>query len=669
MKRAREQQEDQKLEETLQDRLLYTDSECHSAYDLLSAQVSGGDGDLKLLGFRQDAKQTSHWQWFTRQQTLTRVHNFANGMRFLGIGEGEKIGFMSTPREEFNIVHFACGYQKFILVSVYETLPPANAAFIVKHSEVTAFCIHAKYLENLTQILTLEPSLRNQIKRIIVLDGRENESHLQNREENAIYHYTFSQVEKLGSEHPFPPNIASPDDIDIIMYTSGTTGNPKGAMLTHKNVLSPALALETTMPLFLKTMDPNKITNISYLPYSHIFSVVIEMTILKIRGHSGVMSQTFKELTLDLETLKPMIMAGVPRVFSKIYDGVSSQISRMNFPSRWIFSTAYWWKKMWSQYGYECPMTDRLVFNKVKEKFGGNIKVFICAGAPLSPNISDFFNVVIGEVFHGYGLTETTGLGLRTEREDQIRACNSLRPYCTNYVKLVSVPEMNCYTNEIFPRGEICIKGHNVFKGYFKDPEQTKRTLDDDGWFHTGDIGMMDTPNTVKIVDRMKNIFKLSQGEYVCSETIEGLLGKSKLIRDCFIYGDSTQDYSIAIVVPNMEELLQWGLSHQVHIPESSEEACKSFEIKEIYLHEIAAVAKREHINGYECPKNIALFHIPFENIENALTPSLKIRRIFMNQYLKDIIQQVYEEGPSIQSLSSFTPSKKQHVEKSSKDE
>jgi len=265
--------------------LAFTDDpEIDSLYKVLAKQCKEGFGDYPLYGYREylpNNERGAKWVWQSRQTILERVHNFGEGLSALGLKKGSKIAFMSFPREEFNITHIACSYKSFCLVSVYETLPDNIAAYIIEHSEAEALIILEKFLPKLKEIVKIQPILREQLKNVIVLDSRPDEEHLRGDTSRSIdnFHMTFTEVEELGSKQKRVPQLASAEDITVLMYTSGTTGNPKGVTLPSRAILSTGYALSHTMPPAFGE-KPEEIVHISYLPYSHIFAVVMESTIV-----------------------------------------------------------------------------------------------------------------------------------------------------------------------------------------------------------------------------------------------------------------------------------------------------------------------------------------------------------------------------------------------------
>lgn len=320
-----------------------------------------------------------------------------------------------------------------------------------------------------------------------------------------------SLIEK-GKQRPYDFMAPTPSNLASICYTSGVTGEPKGVMITHKNLAAMvAGALSSGVDVL-----PTDVY-ISYLPLAHMYERMVIETLLSCGAAIGFYGGDLLNLIDDIYTLEPTLLAGVPRVLNKLYYKLMDSIHLQGGMYQNMFDAAYSSKlnSLKTKSKLDSFIWDKTVFSPIKKKLGGKIRFILSGSAPLNPDIHDFFKIAFTcPVIQGYGLTETAATGT-CQVKDDTRSGHVGIPFSCCEIKLVSVPEMEYYVSSNPPKGEICIRGPNVFAGYYKQPEKTKDVIDEDGWFHTGDIGSIDENGNLSIIDRIKNIFKLSQGIYV----------------------------------------------------------------------------------------------------------------------------------------------------------
>ncbi len=422
----------------------------------------------------------------------------------------------------------------------------------------------------------------------------------------------------------FPDRAPQPADLVTICYTSGTTGNPKGVMLSHRSILSAAVALSNRLPRELEKKE----VLLSYLPLAHIYERVVEASLTG-RGHAiGFYAGDPQKLVEDVAVLKPTIFPGVPRVWQRIYDRVTTQVADGNFITRYLFNKAYAAKQDAMRRGDESLSTwgDRIVFSKIAARFGGNLKVMASGAAPLSPKIAEFMHLAFMSGFaEGYGLTETCGGANATHIKDVNVGCVGA-PIAANEIKLVDVPDMDyLVTDKPNPRGEIWIRGTNVFNGYYKQPDITAEVLENDGWFKTGDVGMWLPSGDLKIIDRKKNIFKTQQGEYIRPEYIEGVMKQVKYIANIFVHGSGLENYLVAVVVPNFETVAQWANQNGLGavVKAGPAEMAKNEKIRKLILRSMNSVAEQEKLRGFEVVKDITLTPADFTYVRASRSLSL----------------------------------------------
>ena len=455
------------------------------------------------------------------------------------------------------------------------------------------------------------------------------------------------------------------------MYTSGTTGVPKGAMLSHRNIVAAVAAADGRF--HLDTTD----RHLSYLPLAHIFETAVQCAAYAKGAQVGMFQGNIKLLTADMATLKPTLLCGVPRVFTKFYQKFWSAVSAGN-----------WIKRTVANYGYNQQASavrvgnarisrwDDKIFQKegsLRDKLGLNdCKVVITGAAPCPPYLMEFLKVAIGcDIIQGYGMTETAAI-IAVMYPDDINTGHVGPPCACNQVRLEDVPEMNYgHNNKDNPRtGEICVKGDNIFVGYFKNEEATKKTIVD-GWLHTGDIGRWNNNGTLSIIDRRKNIFKLAQGEYIAAEKIELVYAKSPAVGQVWVYGNSFKSFILAVVVPNAEYIFKWATSQNIwpDVTEAgttlaSDEFRQAF--NQLFTGKNKQVAKdfvfnsmkeqNHHLYGFEKVKDIVIesnidaMLAGFTEANQCSTPTFKLRRPFLLKRYVDQLKDTYAANGSANS-------------------
>jgi len=383
--------------------------------------------------------------------------------------------------------------------------------------------------------------------------------------------------------------------------------------------------------------------HMSYLPLAHIYEILILTASLYFGAAIGFYRGDVLGLVEDIQALRPTILVGVPRVFTRIYDKITSTLNA-SLIQRNLFSMAYNSKlsQLQSTGDDSAPVWNKLLFAKLAALLGGRVRVIVTGSAPLSPAVQDFLRICFCcKVIQGYGLTETTAVATATHVDDYTSGHVGAPSVCAE-VKLVDVPEMGYTSASIPQRGEICVRGPVVFKGYYKMPEKTAEDLERNGWFHTGDIGEWQANGTLKIIDRKKNIFKLAQGEYVAAEYLETVYIHSKIVAQIFVYGNSLQNFLVAIVVPDPEQVISWAQSQG--IKGDFVALCKDERVKRYVYQSICRVAEKAHLKGFEYIKNIHLEPEPWTVENNMLTPTMKIKRFDLPKFYKTILDDLYTQ-------------------------
>ncbi|KAK9919832.1 hypothetical protein M0R45_028407 [Rubus argutus] len=589
----------------------------------------------KSLGTRvRNDGTVGEYTWMTYGEAAAAREALGSGLVLNGIQKGACVGLFFINRPEWVIVDNVCSAYSFISVPLYDTLGPDAVKYVVSHANIEAIFCTPDNLNTLLSFLSEMPS----VALIVVVGGiYEHLPSLPSITGVKLMSYLKLINQGRNSLQPFSP--PEPEDIATICYTSGTSGTPKGVVLTHGNLIASCAGFSRSFRFY-----PNDIY-LSYLPLAHIYERANVIVGQYFGGAAGFYQGDNLKLMDDLAALRPTVFASVPRVYNRIYAGITNAVKTSGVLKQRLFRAAYNSKKQAIMSGLNSsPMWDRLVFDKIKAKLGGRVRFMMSGASPLSPDVMDFLRVCFGcHVTEGYGMTETCSGMAMTEEGDTLSG-HVGSPNAACELKLVDVPEMN-YTSEDqpHPRGEICVRGPSVFQSYYKDEIQTKEVIDDDGWLHTGDIGLWLPGGRLKIIDRKKNIFKLSQGEYVAPEKIENVYAKCQFAAQCFIYGDSFKPCLVAIVAVVPDVLKQWAASEGIKY-EDLGQLCKNPRARSAVLADLNAIGKEAQLRGFEFAKAVTLVPEPFTVENDLLTPTFKIKRPQAKAYFARAISKMYSE-------------------------
>ncbi|XP_047210343.1 long-chain-fatty-acid--CoA ligase 1-like isoform X2 [Girardinichthys multiradiatus] len=585
------------------------------------------------LGFR---KPKQPYEWMSYNEVMNRAENL--GSAFLHKGHSKTtnphIGIFSQNRPEWTITELACYTYSLVSIPFYDTLGTEAIFYIIDKASISTIVCDVSHKASL--VLNCVKDMKHSVKTIILMETP-SASLVERGQQAGVNILSLQEMEAIGQanyEQPVPPQ---PDDMAVICFTSGTTGNPKGAMLTHRNIVSNCSSFikltEISCPL--NSSD----VHISYLPLAHMFERVVQGVMLVQGARIGFFQGDVRQLLDDLIALKPTVFPVVPRLVNRMYDKIFGQANTS--VKRWLLELAYRRKHAEIIKGIvrTDSIWDRLIFRKVQASLGGHVRLMVTGAAPICPTVLSFLRVAIGcQFYEGYGQTECTAGCTLTLPGD----CSSDHvgpPLPCNSIKLVDVQEMNYLA--INGEGEVCVKGSNVFQGYLNDPEKTAEAIDADGWLHTGDIGKWLPNGALKIVDRKKHIFKLAQGEYIAPEKIENIYTRSDAVVQAFVHGDSLQACLVAVVVPDPDFLCSWA-KRTLGLQGSYEELCGKAEVKAAILEDMLRLGKEGGLKSFEQVKAIHV-HTEMFSIENGLlTPTMKAKRNEMRQYFRSQIDELY---------------------------
>ena len=435
------------------------------------------------------------------------------------------------------------------------------------------------------------------------------------------------------------------DDLATICYTSGTTGQPKGVMLTHGNLLSDAgsvVYLGKKGRIF--DIRPDDV-HISYLPLAHMFERIVMCFVLLNGAQIGFYSGDTAKLLEDIAVLRPTLFISVPRLLNRVFDKVTASVEAKGGISKMLFDMAYSSKKAGLANGHVTHwFWDALVFGAVRARLGGRVRAIVTGSAPIGTDVMDFLRIAFAcEVYEGYGQTESSAGSFITETGD-LTAGHVGAPLPVNFVKLVDIPDMNYFsTDKPYPRGEVCYYGPNITKGYFNNEAKTREDIDADGWLHSGDVGMWDELGRLRIIDRKKNIFKLAQGEYVAPEKVENVYQKSKYVAQAYVHGDSLKASLVGIFVPDEETLIPWCRQNNI-AGDKLADVIANPAVTTMILADANASAKASGLKGFELCRRITLVATPFSVENDILTPTFKLKRNVAKKVYQAQIDAMYAE-------------------------
>ncbi|CAI0406052.1 unnamed protein product [Linum tenue] len=602
------------------------DPDISTAWDLFSVSVKKYP-DSKMLGWREFVNgKYGGYQWKTYKQANEEVLRIGSALRASGAEPGCRVGVYGANCPEWTVAMEACAAHSLVCVPLYDTLGPNAVNFIIDHAEVDFVFVQDKKVNEL-----LNPSCNaaGRLKAVVCFTSLTNE-HKEKAAELGTKPYSWQEFLVMGKENPTEIVPPQPFNICTIMYTSGTSGDPKGVVLTHETVANFVRGMDLFMEQFEDKMTVDDVY-LSFLPLAHILDRMIEEYFFSKGASVGYYHGDLNALRDDLMELKPTFLAGVPRVFEKIHEGMQEFL---------LHKLA--WMNMGYKQKYSSPLADLLAFRKVKAKLGGRLRLIVSGGAPLSSEVEEFLRVTCcAFVVQGYGLTETCGPATLGFPDEMCMMGAVGAPAVYNEIRLEEVPDMGYNPLGEPPCGEICVKGKTMFAGYYKNPQLTTESIQD-GWFHTGDIGQILPNGVIKVIDRKKNLIKLSQGEYIALEHLENVFGITPIVDDIWVYGDSFKPMLVAVVVLHEENAMKWANANGYK--GSFLEICCLEQLRQHVLLELKSTGERNKLRGFEYIKGVILEAKPFDIEKDLVTATLKKKRNKLLKYYQAEIDGLYQK-------------------------
>ncbi|KAF5482639.1 hypothetical protein F2P56_003194 [Juglans regia] len=604
-------------------------------------------------GRKFDKVHLGDYEWQTYGEIFDRARNFASGLVRLGHNLDSRAAIFSETRAEWFIALQGCFRQSITVVTVYASLGEDALIHSLNETQISTLICDSKQLKKLAAVSSSLDCIENVI--LFEDDGTENETIPESMSKWTIT--SFSEVEKLGSKSPVDASLPSKNSIAVVMYTSGSTGLPKGVMITHGNMVATTAAVMKVIP----RLGRNDVY-LAYLPLAHVFELAAESVMLAAgcaMGYGSALTLTDTSSKIkkgtkgDASVLKPTVLTAVPAILDRVRDGVLKKVGENEGLVKHLFNIGYKrrlaaiegsWLGAW---GLEGLLWDIIVFKRIRTILGGKLRFVLCGGAPLSGDSQRFINICMGApIGQAYGLTETFAGASFSDWDDlTVGRVGPPLPCC--YLKLVSWEEGRYMTTDKpMPRGEIVVGGFSVTAGYFKNQEKTNEVykVDDRGmrWFYTGDIGQFHPDGCLEIIDRKKDIVKLQHGEYISLGKVEAALMSSSYVDNIMLYADPFHNYCVALVVPSRQVLEKWAQQAGINYKDFSE-LCDKAEIASEVQQSLTKVAKTAKLDKFEIPAKIKLLPEAWTPESGLVTAALKIKREQLKAKFKDELKKLYE--------------------------
>ena len=579
---------------------------------------------LQKYGNREDfvaCKVNGEWLRYDLEYFIQMTNAISLGLIQLGVEKGDRVAVISNNCPQWNMVDFAVQQIGAILVPIYPTVRPSDYEHIFLHADPKVVFVEGKLIfgrvKGILENSTKQPKIFSfkKLEGIELLDD---------------FIGSVEVDEKAMQMLRLREDAVETDDVATIIYTSGTLGTPKGVMLTHHNLMSDVAYYGPHFPI------PSWHKIVSFLPLSHILERSVFYTHVYL-GNATYYVENFGTIMRDIADVKPNHFLTVPRVIEKTYNSIMRKGDKLTGLKkrafRWAFDLADRYDETGRSNGmvylWKLRLADCLVFKEIKEALGGHLEFIISGGASLHPRLVRLFSAMGIPIVEGYGLTETSPVISVNSVTRNIIKAGTVGMTCRNLdVKIA--PET----------GEILVKGSSVMKGYYKDEEQTREAIDENGYFHTGDIGEFDEDGLLKITGRMKEIFKDSMGKYISPVLIENRFVESPFFSNMMVVGEN-QKFAAALIVPNFEYLRSWCETNGIAYA-SDADMIANKKVIDRYRKEVEAYNK--FFGDFEKVKRFELMDHEWTIEDGEITPSLKIRRKVIAEHYRDLIDRMFAE-------------------------
>ena len=572
------------------------------------------------------------WTPIPAQEFGRKVRGLSIGLAAIGVDRGDRVAILSENRPEWGMADFAALSLGAMSVPIYTTYMAPQVEYILKDCDAkVVFVSEYHELQKVLEVLSRCPS----VLQVVLMEGQPPKSAGVVSFESVVKKGTLLLQADPGA---FEERVSSlgPEDFATIIYTSGTTGEPKGAVLSHGNLVSNVQATSPSFPVSAEQ------TALSFLPLAHVFERMVEYLFYS-RAATIAFAESIEKLSENFQEVRPHFFAAVPRVYEKMMQRVNAALENAPALRQKIFKIAtevgrerlelaQKGQKIPGFLGLKYKAADKLVFSKIKARLGGRFEFAISGGAPLGRDVAEFFWGAGVQIYEGYGLTETS----------PVLTCN--RP---GGMKLGTVGRAIAEVSvKVAPDGEVLVKGPCIMGGYWRKPEETNAVFDADGWFHTGDVGHLDRDGYLTLTDRKKEIIVNAYGKNIAPAPIEGTLKSMRYISSAVLVGDRRKFLS-ALLVPNFDRLESWAIGNGVEV-RRREELIRNPKVRGLFQQAL------DIVNGDEPSerkvKAFALLSNDFSIEGGELTPTLKVKRRVIASKYRELIDAIYERAEASES-------------------
>ncbi len=582
-------------------------------FDLIPHQLSTKPLEVAFAG-----KENGEWKTFSSQDFKNIVDDISYGLMAKGVGKNDKIAIISNNRPEWNFADLGILQTGAVDVPIYPTISSHDLKFILEDSEVKFIFVSSEELFiKVSEVVDQLPSKPG----IFTFNRVNGAAHWTDLLETGKQNRNESRLDSMKA-------AIDRHDLATLLYTSGTTGNPKGVMLSHNNLVSNFISVRELPPVHAG----DKV--LSFLPLNHIYERMLTYLYMYLCA-SVYYAETMETIGDNIREVHPVAFSAVPRLIEKVYDKIVAKGAELTGIKKGLF---FWALELGLQYdpnlnkgawyNLQLKMANKIIFPKWREALGGNLKAIVSGGAALNPKLARVFWAAQIPILEGYGLTETS----------PVISVNTLEP---NGMGIGTVGRViDGVTVKIAGDGEILSKGPNLMLGYYKRPDYTAEVIDSEGWFHTGDIGEM-IGDKLKITDRKKEIFKTSGGKYIAPQNIENKLKESRFIEQAMVIGEN-EKFAAALIVPAFAFIRDWATRKGVKAG-TNDEIASSEVIKNRIMEEIEEVNK--NLGKHETIKKIELLKAEFSIEKGEMTPKLSLKRKVIMNANRDKVERIYSEG------------------------
>ncbi|MCF8361317.1 MAG: long-chain fatty acid--CoA ligase [Prolixibacteraceae bacterium] len=582
-------------------------------FDLLKLYATRYAGKKNALG----GKNMSGWYKYSAKEYIENTKYISLGFLSLGLEKGDKVATVSVNRPEWNFVDLGLAQAGLVHVPIYPTISINDYKYILQHCEAKYVVVGDKKLYDKIEPLVAKIESLKDIYTFEDIAGVKSWKELCEEGKKSNRQNQLDEIKESISE----------DDLATIIYTSGTTGLPKGVMLSHRNLVSNFTQHAQNHNLGEES------TALSFLPLCHVYERSMNYH-FQFKGMSIYYVGSLAQILPALKEVKPDMFNTVPRLLERIYDGIINKGKELKGAKKSIF---FWAVKLGDKFDYgrnfswwyrqKRKLADKLVYSKWRAVMGGNIKIIVSGGAALQPRIGKVLGVANIMTLEGYGLTETSPV---------IAVSNPAK----NEIKIGTVgPVLPGVDLKLADDGEITCKGPNVMMGYFKDPERTKRVIDENGYFHTGDVGILVDNKYLKITDRKKEIFKLSGGKYIAPQMIENKLKESFFIEQAMVVGEN-EKFASAIVVPAFSYIRDWIKQKGTDNNITNDEILQMPEVIASIRKDVREINKS--LGEFEVVKRYKLIADEWSPDTGEMSPTLKLKRNVLAERYNNLIDEIY---------------------------